>query len=59
MPLTEAEANCSKNVQIGVQVCGSSFKAYIYYSAFKTSHEKNCISFGQTIFNALPFKGFL
>ena len=41
MPLTEAEANCSKNVQIGVQVCGSSFKAYMYYSAFKTSHEKN------------------
>ena len=40
MPLTEAEANCSKNVQIGVQVCGSSFKAYMYYSAFKTSHEK-------------------
>ena len=40
MPLTEAEANCSKNVQIGVQVCGSSLKAYIYYSAFKTSHEK-------------------
>jgi hypothetical protein len=52
MPLTEAEANCSKNLQVGVQVCSLSFKAYIIV-LLKYHMKKNCISFGQTIFNAL------
>ena len=44
-PITEADANCSKNLQIGVQVSGSSYKAFfICIALLKKSYEKKIAS---------------